>query len=105
HYLPRLRIQRVHILSRGEEDTLAGGWPAVPIRDAAMAHLAKNAMLLVWIEAPFQLARCGIQRDDAQLWRGGIKNAIDHDWIALQLGTGIGIAGIKAPGDLQLRYV
>src|SRR5579864_6130074 len=98
-----LGIERIQIMPRDEENALI--LTVFPVRNAAVAYGMRGLSAVVRIEGPSKLAGCGIECDDAQLGRGGVQNAVDHDRIALHLRGVELVTGVEGPGDAEILHV
>src|SRR5688572_30541350 len=97
------RVNRVKILIDSDEQP-----PLValgPIRQPPVPLLASYLLSPTRIEIPQQPPGSGIERDNTQARRGRVKNAVDHDRVALHLGAVILIVRIKPPEQLQFMNV
>ena len=69
--------------------------------DAAMAIAPLWLVALIGVETPDFTPGLGIERDHAQLGRGGIEDAIDDDGIALHLRIFEGVVRVVRPDNLK----
>ena len=101
--LPRVRIEGMEPVSRGEIDPPLRA--PLPVHQAADPRARRLPAGRARVEAPLQGAGGGIEREHAQPGRRRIQDPVRHDGLALHLRSGERVTGVVGPGHLQLGHV